>query len=69
MTAHWPQILGIIIGMNLAFAGYVVAFLVGRPLRGHAGPAPRSTTYLRIPGLVILVGGVGYALISLFQIL
>ncbi len=69
MTGHWPQIFGIIIGMNMAFVGYVVAFLVGRPLRGRTTPAAATTKSYRIPGLVILAGGLGYALISLFQIL
>lgn len=69
MNAHWPQILGIIIGMNIAFAGYIVAFLAGRPLRGRAAAAADAQPYFRIPGLIILAGGIGYTLFSLLQIL
>jgi len=69
MSAHWPQILGIIIGMNIAFAGYVIGFLAGRPLRGRAAGTADTTLYFRIPGITILVAGLGYAVVSLIQIL
>ncbi|OYY75617.1 MAG: hypothetical protein B7Y43_18705 [Sphingomonas sp. 28-62-20] len=66
MTPAWSPILGIIIGLNIVFVGFVMAFIVPKPAR-----TPHNLrTWLgwKRPGYVLIVAGIGYAALSFIAI-
>ena len=62
MTPAWAPIFGMIIGMNLVFAGFVMAFIVPKP----AAPPRTILSWVgwKVPGYLLIIGGVAYAAIA-----
>lgn len=63
MTPAWAPIFAIIIGLNLIFAGFVLAFIVPKPV--HAPHNLLTWLGWKKPGYLLIAAGIAYPVLSL----